>query len=232
MKRVAALAVVGLTAIVLTGCDKPKPRPQPTSAATAPAGPPSERPGPARWNAQTGAFELNGKPVKAIKQWTFDNATDGFTMGGGVLGLEPGGGLHVTDRQFDPMVLSPKGLQVTGARNPIVLVRLTRTKAGGLWSGVLYYVTTQHGTAEQFLGQPLDRKDPAVNETVTLVYNMAKPAAGGDDWINSTIDQLRFDPDDQLGGEFVIHQVAIGENPDPTAPLGPPAPASAPVHAH
>ncbi|RAK59665.1 hypothetical protein DJ021_07540 [Phenylobacterium hankyongense] len=223
-------------ALAVAGCEKPKPRPgqpgQATPAATAPAGPASERPGPARWNAQTGAFELNGKPVKTIKQWTFDNATDGFTMGGGVLGLEPGGGLHVTDQRFDPMVLSPKGLQVNGARNPIVLVRLTRRKAGGLWSGVLYYATTQHGTAEQFIGLPLDRKDPAVNETVTLVYNMAKPAAGGDDWTNSTIDQLRFDPDDQLGGEFVIHQVAIGENPDPAAPLGPPAPAPAPTPAH
>ena len=55
--------------------------------------------------------------------------------------------------------------------------------------------------------------DPGVNETVVLVYDMANPKRGGDDWTNSLIDQIRLDTDDAGGGAFTVHQVAVTENP-------------------
>ena len=53
---------------------------------------------------------------------------------------------------------------------------------------------------------------------MTLVYDMSQLTAGGRDWTNSTIDQLRFDTDDGGGGKFLIRQVAVTDNPAVAAP--------------
>jgi hypothetical protein len=40
---------------------------------------------------------------------------------------------------------------------------------------------------------------------------------GAPDWTQSTIDQIRFDIEDKVGGAFVIRQIAIAENPNPAS---------------
>jgi hypothetical protein len=222
---IRSLFLLALAAATLVACDEPAPRRRaepPAPAASAPAVPAAsvERAGAVVWDAAKGAFLLNGKLLKPARLWTFDGSTDGWTGLGATLVPATGGGLAVNNVAFDPILVSPSGLAIDGAHNPLVVIRLTRVKAGGDWSGTLFYVTPQHGTAEAFHGRPADLKDIAVNETVTLVYDMSRPAAGGEDWSASTIDQLRFDTDDQAGGQFVIHQVAIADNPDPAVPLG------------
>lgn len=219
-----ALALLAAATAALAACDKPKdrtPPPAETGAAATPAAPAARQPNPVTWNEAAGQFEINGKPIRTARLWTFRDSTDGFVLAGGELSLAPNG-LRVVNRAFDPILLSPKGLNIDGSRNTLVLIRLTRTKAGGKWSGALFYYTPNHATSEEYRDNPADPADIAVGETVTLVYDMANPAAGGDDWVTSTIDQLRFDSDDEAGGEFVIHQIAVGENPDPAA-LAPPA---------
>ena len=42
---------------------------------------------------------------------------------------------------------------------------------------------------------------------------MTNLTRGGEDWKSSLIDQIRLDTDDQAGGAFTIHQVAVTENP-------------------
>ena len=54
-------------------------------------------------------------------------------------------------------------------------------------------------------------KNPRIGQTVTLVFDMAKLAAGGDDWTTSRIEQIRLQTDDQPGGEFVIREAAISQ---------------------
>jgi hypothetical protein len=92
-------------------------------------------------------------------------------------------------------------------------VRLTRLAAGPGWAGELFYSTPAHGPTASRRGLPADPKTPLVNETVTLVYDMAQPGAGGGDWSRGTIDQLRLDTDDGAGGVFVIRQVAVVARP-------------------
>lgn len=222
MSPIRSLHLLALAAVALAACDEPAPRrrAEPPAAANAPAAPAAERASPIAWDAAKGAFVLNGKPLKPARLWTFDGSTDGWTGGGTALGPAPGGGLSVSNTAFDPILFSPEGLAIDGARNPLVIIRLTRVKAGGDWSGTLFYVTAKHGTAEEFHARPADLKDVAVNETATLIYDMSRPATGGDDWTTSVIDQLRFDTDDKAGGQFVIHQVAVTDNPDPATPLG------------
>lgn len=210
MRRFALLV---MAAAALSGCDKPKPRtpppePAPPYADRAPPLGLRERASPVRWDESAETFVQDGKPLRIGKLWTFDNATDGFTLLGGQASIEAGGGLHLTNTSGDPILLSPKGLDVSGSRFPMVVVRLTRVARGGAWAGSLFYFTTQHGPSEKLRTNPADPRDPAVNETVTLVYDLSK-APAAEDWAASTIEQLRFDTDDQTGGEFVIRQVAI-----------------------
>ena len=216
------LSWIGLAAaaFVLVACNKPadqaKTPPAPTAAAV-------EKPGPVAWNAATGGFELNGRPLKAAKLWTFDGSTEGFTGVRSQVTPAPGQGLAVTI--VDPSLRSPKGLAVPGGQYPMVIVRLTRTGAGEPWDGALYYTTAAHPESIDFLGKANGNPKPGVNETVTLVYDMSRQATGAGDWLASVIDQIRLDIEDKPGGKFVIHQVAIAENPD-AAP--PPAPAPVP----
>lgn len=216
---------IGLAAsLVLVGCDRPAGQ-APTPKAPAARNPAVERTGPLRWNAATGGFELNGKPLKAAKLWTFDGSTDGFTALSSKVVPAPGQGLLL--QIADPTLRSPKGLNVPGGRFPLVVVRLTRMAKGAVWDSALYYATSNHPESIAFLGKPVLGANPAVNETTTLVYDMSRQTIGAPDWMQSTIDHIRLDIEDKPGGAFVIRQVAITENPDPAA-LAPVAPAPTP----
>jgi len=221
LSSIGPLIAVAAAAGLLSACRRPT-----DEAHAPPAAPTVERPGPVTWNAATGGFELNSKPLKTSKLWTFDGSTEGFTGVNSKVTPAPGQGLAVV--MVDPTIRSPKGLNVPGGQYPLVLVRLTRTAPGTLWDGALYYATAAHGEAIEFLGKPLWGANPKVGETTTLVYDMGHQVVGGADWTQSNIDQIRFDVEDKPGGAFVIRQIAIAENPDPAA-LGPtPAPAATP----
>jgi hypothetical protein len=211
---------IGLAAaaVMLVACSKPA---EEAKAPAAPAVPTVEKAGPVAWNAATGGFELNGQPLKTVKLWTFDGSTEGFTGVRSKVTPADGQGLAVT--VVDPSLRSPKGLNVPGGQYSMVIVRITRTAAGEPWDGALYYTTATHPESIDFLGKPAGAAKPGLNETVTLVYDMSRQAIGGGDWLASTIDQIRLDIEDKPGGRFVIHQVAIAENPGAAPP-----PAAAP----
>lgn len=228
MKRLAWIGFSAIAAaVLLASCHRPieqaKAPPAPAVAA--------ERAGPVRWNAAAGDFEMDGKPLKTAKLWTFDGSTDGWTALGSAITPAPDQGIAVVIA--DPTIRSPRGLNVPGSQYPLVLVRLTRTAAGSGWDGALYYSTPAHGETIGFLGKPESGADPAVGETTTLVYDMTRQAAGAPDWTQSAIDQIRFDIEDRAGGAFVIRQIAIAENPEaaasiPGAKPAPPLPAPKP----
>ncbi len=225
MKRLPWIGLAAAAAL-LAACHRPA---ETTKTATAPVAAGPERAGPVHWNAGSAAFELAGRPLKTAKLWTFDGSTDGFTPMGSKLAPAPGQGIAITIA--DPTIRSPKGLNVPGAQYSLVLVRITRTGAGTLWDGALYYSTAAHTEAVTYLGKPVSGANPAVGETTTLVYDMTRQAMGGLDWTQSTIDQIRFDIEDKPGGAFVIHQIAIAENPNPAALTPGVAPAAAPATA-
>ena len=216
---------LAVAAALLAACGRPAGQGQRPSVA---AGPAVERVGPVAWNPATGGFELSGKPLKTAKLWTFDGSTDGFTGGRSLVSPAPGQGLAVT--VVDPSLRSPAGLDVPGSQYAQVIVRLTRVAEGGAWDGALYYATAAHPESGAFLAKPAGAQ-PALGETATLVYDMSRPAAGGGDWLASRIDQIRLDLEDKPGARFVIHQVAIAENPNAAPPPKPepqPADTSAP----
>lgn len=203
--------------LTVTACDQPAPwaraavAPPQTLVAAKP------RPQAIMWNEGKDAFEIAGKPLKAGRLWTFDGSTEGFVLTGGA--ALPGApvGLEIQNERADPMLRSPTGLALDGRRFSLVLVRMTRTRPGAAWDGAIFYRTANHGESGEFQAKPVDGADPAVNETVVVVYDMSRLKSGGDDWRTSQIDQIRLDTDDQAGGGFVIHQIAVTENPGPEA---------------
>ena len=210
-----AVAVLGLSA-----CDRPAPwarTPSPASPSaltqTAQQAPPVVRSQAIRWDGPQGQFELNGQPLKAGRIWTFDGSTEGFVpVGGDAIPAVPTG-LRLTNTASDPVLRSPKALELNGGRYSLVLVRLTRVRASKSWDGTLYYSTLAHPEAIGFHSRPIFGGNPLANETMILVFDMAHPKSGGGDWTGSLIDQIRLDTDDTAGGEFVIHQIAISQNP-------------------
>jgi hypothetical protein len=214
MPRLALLAAA-FCAAALAACDQPAPRrPPPTreTAADAPAGPARERIERVRWNPEAGAFEMDGKPLATLKAWTFDGSTDGFTLAGGEAALADPAGLRLTNAAADAALRTPSGLDMDGDGYRLVIVRLTRIRAGGLWDGSLHYTTPAHGEAETFSARPVQGADPAVNETTVMVYDLSQ-AAAAEDWASSRIDQIRIDTDDVAGGEFLVREVAVAAKP-------------------
>jgi hypothetical protein len=218
VKRLTWIGLAVMTAL-LAACHRPAGKERAPVAPVA-AGP--ERDSPVHWNATTGGFEFNGRAIKTAKLWTFDGSTEGFTAVGSKITPASGQGIEVA--VADPTIRSPKGLNVPGAQYPVVLVRLSRTAAGAPWDGALYYSTAAHSETINYLGKPTSGADPKVGETTTLVYDMSHQTLGAPDWMQSTIDQIRFDLEDKPGGVFVIREIAIAEPLDPTASAPAPKP--------
>jgi len=212
-----------MAALALTACNRAQTRtphrgPAPVNAnvvvpVTAPPGPIREVAGPITWDAAKSAFVFNGQPLRAEKLWTFEGATDGFTMANGEVAPAEGSGLSVNEFGADSNLRTPRGLNVDGHTRSLVIVRATRVRAATPFDGSVYYTTAAHGESAAFHARPVAGKDPAVGETTTLVFDMHRLSKGEADWRNSIIDQVRIDLDDGPGGAFIVRQIAIALDP-------------------
>ena len=184
----------------------PDQAPEKGGAAVRPAPRPAE---PISFDASRDTFMLNGQPLVTAKQWTFANSVEGFAGAGTTVSLNEGGGLHAVGTRFDPIIRSPRNLDVKGATSNAILVRVTRQKSGGHWDGSIFYNTAGHQEVAGFAVTPSRGANPAVGETTIMVYDLTKPVKVASDWQSSVITGFRLDLDDDVGGDFVIHEVAI-----------------------
>ena len=236
-----AIILALLATLSLTACDRPAQRATRRTPPPVPAVPPGspiespraavhkfpdDPPSPVLWNPATSAFEFRGRPLRAEKVWTFDGATDGFVATHGDVLPADDAGLSLRVAGRDAILRTPRGLNVAGANRSLVLVRLTRTGAAKRLDPTAYYSTVAHGESQAYFAKPIFGGHPRLNDTVTMVFDMHRLAAGGEDWKASKIDQVRLDLDDGPGGAFVIRQVAIAQDPGDLFPA-PPAPPKA-----
>jgi hypothetical protein len=91
----------------------------------------------------------------------------------------------------DPQLRSPAALAIEGKHYRYLIVRLRRT-AGSSWSGQAFYSTAGHGFSGSFVKTIAE---PAGIDAgfVEAVWDMHDLTAGGTDWQDSVITQLRFD---------------------------------------
>lgn len=234
-----------LAALVLTlgACDRAAPRKQrlappppgvaefglaaPTVDAAAPPPSAAAPQAPITWDKPSQTFRFKGKALRAEKLWTFEGATDGFVATGGEVAPADVLGMIYREVAADPILRSPRGLNVDGHIRTLVIVRLVRTAPGGAWDGTLYYSTPRHPESAAYHAKPVFGGDPPLNQPTILVFDMKRQAAGAGDWTSSLIDQLRIDLDATGGGEFIIRQVAIAQDPGGLFPE--PEPAAAPT---
>lgn len=223
IRRPLAVLLSG-SVLVLASCDQPKPATP--AAPEAPAGKvrPTRTAEPISWDPARKAFMLNGEALKPVAIWTFETGTDGFEAAGATLSARQGGGMEVKGNVLDSVVRFPKNISIKGAEANTVLVRVTRNTDTLRWDGSLFWKTAAHGESGDFYTSPVRGADPAVGETTVMVYDMANPRNGGDDWVKSVITGMRLDLDDDAGGAFTLHQVAIVNIPGGATPKAQPAP--------
>ncbi|MDP1616088.1 hypothetical protein [Phenylobacterium sp.] len=195
MSRRAALAQLG--ALTLAACDKADPRPDHSWVDQI------------RWRDDLRQFE--GPGLLVVHSWNFANGLHGFMADGGELRHQPGVGAELISQSGDPKLRSPSGLGLSGASANLILVRLMRTSAAGPWDGALYYATDEHGESAAYMARPIETWPPETAFPVTLVYDMANLARGGDDWTSSRISQLRLDTEAAPDGAVLIAQIALAQ---------------------
>jgi hypothetical protein len=208
------LTVAAACGFVLAGCDRPKgaPAPQPSEPAPVAAAPvapiPPRPPEPIHWDEASDRFTLDDMVLKTAQLWRFDGGLENFTAAGALL-APASDGLRLTEQTTDAALRTPQNLSIEGRRYNAVLVRLTRERTGAKWDGSLFYTTAAHGEDNNFHTKPVRGANPIVGETTIMVYDLANPKKGGDDWVTSTIKGLRLDLDDTADGAFVIRQIAV-----------------------
>ncbi|KRB40059.1 MAG: hypothetical protein V4514_05210 [Pseudomonadota bacterium] len=189
-----------LAVLTLCACDKPNdPEPSRNWAALV------------AWDQASGDFLVDGRPAAVVKAWDFAKGPVEVQTPNAVSRHVAGEGLDVSSVAPDARLRIP--LNLRGSEASLVVVRLTRVKAGAGWDGALYYVTRRHGEAPAFMSFPGDPAAPLAGVPVVLVYDMKDLPAGGGDWMRSMIEHVRLDLDKEAGGEVVIHQIALVREP-------------------
>ncbi|MBL4838482.1 MAG: hypothetical protein JKY34_12980, partial [Kordiimonadaceae bacterium] len=142
--------------------------------------------------------------------WDFGPTEKGWT-GDQVNLTTSSTGLVIDTLTTDSKLYSPDNLTIDGSRFDKVMVRLKRISSGDgeEWEGPqLFYATTDHIISTSY-------RDYANAKLVkgtysTFVFDMANQSAGGNDWTNSIITQLRFDPTITSGDDFEIDWIGVG----------------------
>jgi hypothetical protein len=183
-------------ALVLSACDKPAPSAYGLSRAVF-------------WDDGAQAFRHKDGALDLVRTWDFTAGDGGFSATEADLHHRPPLGLESVSRSNDPQLRSPAGLGVRGADAPLVLVRLRRVAITGPWDGALYYTTSRHGEAAEYMNLPLAQPHPDPGAWSILTYDMRRPAQGAGDWRRSEISQIRFDLDAARGGVTLISHIAL-----------------------
>ncbi|QHW08411.1 DUF1983 domain-containing protein [Pseudomonas putida] len=152
-----------------------------------------------------GASGLDPAPGAA---WQFDTAVEGWSGVNATLAANTGF-VKITPTTADPQLHSPTAsAAIDGKTYTRVRVGLTR-RGGTTWTGTLYYSTSSHGFATGYRASAAN-PNIAIGQSAVVEWNMANLAAGGTDWVDNTIQRLRFNFANALDAVFDVDWVAVG----------------------
>lgn len=141
------------------------------------------------------------------QNWVFANTDNSFTATQATITTATS---HIifTETNTDPILLSPSGLTIDGSIYYIIEIDVKRItdRTGGSFDGRVLYTTGGHGFSASYY-KSFD--DISLNERRTIRLDMSDLTAGGDDWITSTITQIRIDFDNATDGEFEIYSIKV-----------------------
>lgn len=146
--------------------------------------------------------------------WPFDENADGWTPSSATFVWQSGGTMLWTPTGGNPYIqralAAPDRFQ--GADYTRVRARVRRVSGTGTWEGNLYYSTSGHGANNSFRKQIPVPSNP--NLWNILEWDMANLTAGGSDWIDNEILNIRIDlvSDATSAWEFdwiIVSQAAV-----------------------
>jgi hypothetical protein len=154
--------------------------------------------------------------------WDFDTTTDGWTVVNGTITYSAlnGGSVVVADTAATAVqtaITSPSGLTIPGSKYTRVKVGISRI-AGTEANLIMLYTDAANptfaGAVAKAISTPAGLSN--IGEFVVLDFDMENLTLGGNDWINSTITQLRLlltsSTSTHADDQFRIHWIAVGRN--------------------
>ena len=151
-------------------------------------------------------------PANASIVYNFASNVEGFTTAGSGSSLSQSNGALIWTAASDSRILSPT-LDLPGASISKIRIRLRATSANPTWEGIIYYTTPGHGESGLYYGVIPPPVIPIVQSTYYIVdVDMSNLGPnGGTDWIDSTINSIRFDISDS-SSTWEIDWIALGSN--------------------
>ncbi len=138
--------------------------------------------------------------------WNFKSTAHSFT-GNNLTITENSNSITIEATAVDPILI--KAVSFSGGDYYKVQIRIKRI-AGATWDGKLLYSTSGHGSSASYykaFSQPSD-----FSEYQIITLDMSDLTAGGDDWINNTITELRFDFGTGVDDDFEIDYIYVVKN--------------------
>jgi hypothetical protein len=155
--------------------------------------------------------------------WTWEAASIGeWRMGGSSIPeihWPESGGLGVRaplePETPDLHVRSPT-VSIRGADYDRIFVDLECVVPAKLNDLSIFYVTSSHAETAEFRARPINNVMMSAGERVVFSYDMTSLLAGGTDWVDSDIQQIRFDFPQGAGSDFVLHSIRLCSSRDPS----------------
>ena len=146
-------------------------------------------PRPALWHRNNFAVVPTGVTTAAAPiLYQFTNTSDGWTAAGATL-TNNAAFMTVSSTSVDPIIR--RTVSFSGSQYPYIQIYIFRT-AGATWDGKVFYSTSGHAESALFYKQIPEPVWDGVNyQLITL--DMQTLDAGGTDWTDNTITNVRLD---------------------------------------
>lgn len=142
--------------------------------------------------------------------WYYDTTVEGWTSTGATQSWNAGW-IEQDATGSDPQLTSPSGLSILGSQYNVVMARIKRLAGTeSSWDGTVTYVTGGHSFSGSYkktvsVPSPFDVGDIAVVE-----WDMSDLTAGGTDWVDSTITQIRLELGADTTDTIAIDWIGVG----------------------
>jgi hypothetical protein len=143
----------------------------------------------------------------AAVAWTFDVNTENWTVTGATSAVALGL-LTVTSNSTAPNLSSPTITETVNGVEGRYVRALVRRKAGSGWTGAVYYKTAGHDFSESY--KKVMVWPTVINEWTIVEWDMHSLTAGGNDWRDSNILQIRLHLGASVSDVFEIDWIAVG----------------------
>lgn len=143
--------------------------------------------------------------------WNFDgSSTDGWTVANATM-TSGTGVVTIAATTADPQFQGPAAsMNIAGSTYNRIRAKITR-RAGATtdWDGIVYYSTSAHGWTSGYFAK-IANPNLAIGQSAIVEWDMSALTAGGTDWTSNTIQRIRLDFGNTVGGSFEVDWVSVG----------------------